>query len=112
MIGMNEMAPASPAADEPDTLDPQQVEVLRRMGRAWREIRRGATAGEVRDVIDRTNRLREAAHPGFKRVVAARNLRTPRTEQGMAVLATGTVDEAVALALQPPERGRTVAAKE
>lgn len=51
MIGMNETAPASPAADEPDTLDPQQVEVLRRMGRAWREIRRGATAGEVRDVI-------------------------------------------------------------
>ncbi len=68
--------------------------------------------GEVRDVIDRKNRLREAAHHGFKRVVAARNLRTPRTEQGMAVLAAGTVDEAVSLALQPPDRGRAAAAKE
>ena len=46
MIGMNEQAPASPWTD-----DPEQVEVIRRMGRAWREIRRGATAGEVRDVI-------------------------------------------------------------
>ncbi len=68
--------------------------------------------GEVRDVIDRKNRLREASLHGFKRVVAARSSRTPRTEQGMAVLAAATVDEAVALALQAPDRSRTAAAKE
>lgn len=46
MIGMTEQASAPAWPD-----DPELLEVIRRMGRAWREIRRGATAGEVRDVI-------------------------------------------------------------
>lgn len=46
MIGMNEQAPVAAWPDDPESLD-----TVRRMGRAWREIRRGATAGEVRDVI-------------------------------------------------------------
>ena len=46
MIGMNEQGAPPVWPDDPESLD-----AVRRMGRAWREIRRGATAGEVRDVI-------------------------------------------------------------
>lgn len=51
MIGMDEKAPVSSPPDQTEQLDPHELEILKRMGRAWREIRRGATAGEVRDVI-------------------------------------------------------------
>lgn len=55
--------------------------------------------GDVRDVVDRTARLKEAARLGFKRVVAAAPKKARRTEQGLALAAAAGVDEAVALAL-------------
>jgi len=55
--------------------------------------------GDVRGVSDRSGRLREAARHGFKRAVVARARPDRKTEQGVAVTAVTTVDEAVALAL-------------
>lgn len=34
-----------------DSIPPADLEMVRRIGRAWREIRRGATASDARDVI-------------------------------------------------------------
>ncbi len=55
--------------------------------------------GDIRDVIDRTNRLREAGHHGFKRVVTARAKRDHKREAGLSVLAAASVGEAIALAM-------------
>ncbi len=55
--------------------------------------------GDVRDVAERVPRFKEAARLGFKRVVAAAAKKDRRTEQGLALSAARTVDEAVALAL-------------
>lgn len=43
------MATTSPLSAWDET--PENLENLRRMGRAWREIRRGATASAVRDIV-------------------------------------------------------------
>lgn len=55
--------------------------------------------GEVRDVSDRASRLREAARHGFVRAVTARSKRHRAKEEGIAVVAAASVEEAVALAL-------------
>ncbi len=34
-----------------NSISPEDLEMVRRVGRAWREIRRGATASDARDVI-------------------------------------------------------------
>jgi len=57
--------------------------------------------GEVRDVADRASRLREAARHGFTRGVTARAKRPRHREEGLAVEAAVSVEEAVALALAP-----------
>jgi DNA repair protein RadA/Sms len=57
--------------------------------------------GEVRDVVDRTSRVREAARRGFHRLVAAGGRRKRAQEGGLELLAAASVEEAVALALQP-----------
>jgi len=69
--------------------------------------------GEVRDITDRLSRLREAARHGFQRVVTAAGKSTrsgprqssppgsPRQEGGLILAAAASVEEAVALALQP-----------
>ena len=56
----------------------------------------------VRDVVDRASRLREAARHGFTRVVSARAKRHRHKEEGLAVEAATSVEEAVALALARP----------
>jgi DNA repair protein RadA/Sms len=60
--------------------------------------------GEVRDVVDRTGRLREAARHGFRRAVAATVKRARRKEEGLELEVAGSVEEAVALALRPAAR--------
>ncbi len=72
--------------------------------------------GELRDVTDRDSRLREAARHGFTRVVTARAKRHRHKEEGLAVEAAVSVEEAVALALAggPPRaapRARPAAAE-
>ena len=62
--------------------------------------------GEVRRVTDLQSRLREAGRHGFRRVVMAESepgapAQRPRREKGMTLLTTGSVQEGVALALQP-----------
>ena len=54
--------------------------------------------GEVRDVTDRTGRLREASRHGFKRVVTTA-ARAGGKEAGLEVIPVAGVAEAVALAL-------------
>ena len=56
--------------------------------------------GDVRDVADRTSRLKEAARLGFKRAVVASPKTARRTEQGLQLAAAATVTEAVELALE------------
>ena len=63
--------------------------------------------GEVRQVADLGSRLREAARHGFARAVLARTegSRGPRgMSEGMEILTVTSVEEAVALALQPAAR--------
>jgi DNA repair protein RadA/Sms len=60
--------------------------------------------GEVRDVTDRISRLREAARQGFKRVVTAAGKQRRRKEEGLILAAAASVEEAVALAIQPAAR--------
>ncbi|MBC8423631.1 DNA repair protein RadA [bacterium] len=62
--------------------------------------------GDIRGVGDRPGRLREAKRHGFVRAVVARAKPDRRTEQGLAVVAATTVDEAVALALSRPRAGK------
>ncbi len=62
--------------------------------------------GEVRDVADRTSRLREAARHGFARAVTARAKRGRGREEGLTVIAAGSVEEAVTLALAPAPAAR------
>jgi DNA repair protein RadA/Sms len=59
--------------------------------------------GEVRQVADLESRLREAARHGFKRAVLAGSAqgRKPGRKQGLALETVASVEEAVALALQP-----------
>jgi DNA repair protein RadA/Sms len=63
--------------------------------------------GEVRQVADLEGRLREAARHGFVRAVlakAAGSRSTKRKSQGMEMMGVGSVEEAVALALEPAAR--------
>ena len=63
--------------------------------------------GEVRQVADLEGRLREAARHGFARAVLARSAgsRTgKRRSQGMDLMGVSSVEEAVALALEPAAR--------
>jgi DNA repair protein RadA/Sms len=63
--------------------------------------------GEVRQVADLESRLREAARHGFARAVLARaegSGKRPRKVEGMEILTVTSVEEAVALALQPAAR--------
>ena len=62
--------------------------------------------GDVRDVSDRTSRLKEAARLGFRRAVVASPKTQRRTEQGLQLAAASSVTEAVELAL---ERTRSAA---
>jgi DNA repair protein RadA/Sms len=63
--------------------------------------------GEIRDVTDRASRLREAVRHGFKRVVTATSKsgrsgsRSRTREEGLSLLQATSIEEAVALALQP-----------
>jgi len=62
--------------------------------------------GEVRRVTDLDSRLREAGRHGFKRTVMAESepgaqAKSPRRKQGMTLLTARSVQEGVALALQP-----------
>ena len=63
--------------------------------------------GEVRQVADLESRLREAARHGFARAVLAQATGTrkrSRKVEGMEILPVTSVEEAVALALQPAAR--------
>ncbi len=65
--------------------------------------------GEVRDVVDRASRLREAARHGFGLAVVARGRRERRRQEGMEVAPVASVEEAVAVALQPRPAARPAA---
>ncbi|MFO7652851.1 MAG: AAA family ATPase [Candidatus Krumholzibacteriia bacterium] len=55
--------------------------------------------GEVRGAADQADRLREAAHQGFRRAVVARSSRRLRPPRGLELVAVTSAEEAVALAL-------------
>jgi len=87
--------------------------VLCALASSWREIpipvdtlilgEVGLT-GEVRNVADRRSRLREASRHGFRRVVTGGDRRrdtSGRKEVGLLLAPAASVEEAVALALQP-----------
>jgi DNA repair protein RadA/Sms len=60
--------------------------------------------GEVRQVSDTPSRLREAARHGFKRALLAKGEgRKPKAE-GLRLELVASVEEAVALALEPSSR--------
>jgi predicted ATP-dependent serine protease len=61
--------------------------------------------GEVREVAERRSRLREAARHGFRRVVTSggRRRRGEKREEKLTLALAMSVEEAVALALQPGE---------
>jgi len=63
--------------------------------------------GEVRQVADLEGRLREASRHGFVRAVLARTegaRSRKRKIEGMELMVVSSVEEAVALALEPPAR--------
>ena len=61
--------------------------------------------GEIRQVADLESRLREAARHGFVRAVLPRTEGArPRKVQGMELMVAASVEEAVAVALQPTGR--------
>ena len=61
--------------------------------------------GEVRGEADRADRLREAARHGFRRAILAAGGKR-RHDQGLDLVGVNSVEEAVALALEPSSKSR------
>jgi predicted ATP-dependent serine protease len=59
----------------------------------------------VRGAADQNDRLREAAHQGFRRAIVARPAREARVPGGLQLVPVRSAEEAVALALDRA-RGR------
>ena len=60
--------------------------------------------GDVRQVADTASRLREASRHGFKRALLAKGEGRAAKSEGMKLESVTSVEEAVALAFQPPSR--------
>jgi len=62
--------------------------------------------GEVRGEADRADRLREASRHGFRRAILAAGDKHLH-DQGLELISVSSVEEAVALALEPRSKGRS-----
>jgi DNA repair protein RadA/Sms len=62
--------------------------------------------GEVRGEADRADRLREASRHGFRRAILAAGGKQLH-DQGLELVSVSSVEEAVALALEPRSKGRS-----